>query len=268
MNRRDFVAGSVGASLVPALGQAPASAQTPVAPATAAKPQLLELRRIHLRQGQMVTRYHEYAKTALVPALNRAGVKPVGAFTVSVGPDSPTVYLLLPHSSGDSTLTLTSRLNDDAEYQKVGATFRALPASDPPYLRRESSLMTTFAGSPTLDPPTGPNAVPSRVFELRTYKSHNDRAGAKKIEMFEKGEFPIFRRAGLNWVFFAKDVVSSGLPSLTYLLVFANLAAYDKAWATFRDDPDWVKLRGLPEYQDIVSTIDNVLLRPTDYSQI
>jgi hypothetical protein len=137
MNRRDFVAGSVGASLVPALGQAPASGQTPVAPATAAKPQLLELRRIHLRQGPMVTRYQEYAKTALVPALNRAGVKPVGAFTVSVGPDSPTVYLLLPHSSGDSMLTLTSRLNDDAEYQKIGAAFRALPASDPPYLRRE-----------------------------------------------------------------------------------------------------------------------------------
>ena len=268
MNRRDFVAGSVGASLAPALGQAAASAQTPVAPATAGKPQLLEMRRVHLKQGPMATRYQEYAKNALVPALNRAGVKPVGAFSVAVGPDSPTVYLLLPHPSGDAMLTLTSRLNDDAEYQKIGAAFRALPASDPPYLRRESSLMTTFAGSPTLDLPSGPNAVASRVFELRTYKSYNDRAGAKKIEMFEKGEFPIFRRTGLNWVFFGKDVVSSGLPSLTYLLVFANLAAYDKAWAAFRDDPDWVKLRSLPEYQDIVSTIDNVLLRPTDYSQI
>jgi hypothetical protein len=74
MNRRDFVAGSVGASLVPALGEASASAQTPEAPAAAGKPQLLELRRVHLRQGQMVTRYQEYAKTALVPALNRAGV--------------------------------------------------------------------------------------------------------------------------------------------------------------------------------------------------
>ncbi len=63
-------------------------------------------------------------------------------------------------------------------------------------------------------------------------------------------------------------MVGAGLPSLTYMLVFANLAAYDKAWAAFREDPDWVKLRGLPEYQDIVSTIDNVLLRPTDYSQI
>jgi hypothetical protein len=268
MNRRDFVAGSVGASLVPALGQASASGQTPGAPAPAGKPQLLELRRIHLRQGPMVTRYHEYAKTALLPALGRAGVKPVGAFTVAVGPDSPTVYLLVPHSSGDSMLTLTSRLNDDTEYQKAGAAFRALPANDPPYLRRESSLMTTFAGAPTLDPPSAANAVPSRVFELRTYKSHNDRAGAKKIEMFEKGEFPIFQRAGLNWVFFGKDVVGNTLPSLTYMLVFANMAAYDKAWATFRDDPDWVKLRSLPEYQDIVSTIDNVLLRPTDYSQL
>jgi hypothetical protein len=268
MNRRDFVAGTVGASLVPTLGEATASAQTPVAPAPAGKPQLLELRRVHLRQGTMVTRYHEYAKNALVPALNRAGVKPVGVFNVAVGPDSPTVYILLPHASAESMLTLTSRLNDDAEYQKIGAAFRALPASDPPYLRRESSLLTTFAGSPTLDVPSGPNAVPSRVFELRTYKSHNDRAGAKKIEMFEKGEFPIFQRDGLTWVFFGKDIVGHTLPSLTYMLVFANLAAYDKAWAAFRDDPEWVKLRGLPEYQDIVSTIDNVLLRPTDYSQI
>ena len=49
MNRRDFVAGSVGASLVPALGQAAASGQTPDAPAAAGKPQLLELRRVHLK---------------------------------------------------------------------------------------------------------------------------------------------------------------------------------------------------------------------------
>jgi hypothetical protein len=267
MNRRDFVAGSVGASLAPALGQSPTTG-APSGPVAGVRSQLLELRRIRLRSGPMVARYNEYAKNTLVPALNRAGVKPVGAFTVSVGPDNPTVYLLLPHTSADAMLTLTSRLNDDAEYQRVGAAFRALPASDPPYVRRESSLLLTFSGAPSLDLPSGPNAVPSRVFELRTYESHNDRAGAKKIEMFEKGEFPIFKRAGLTWVFFGRNVVGSGLPSLTYMLVFANLAAYDKAWTTFREDPEWVKLRGLPEYADIVSTIHNVLLRPTDYSQI
>jgi len=123
MNRRDFVAGTVGASLVPVLGQAAANGQTPEPTVPAGKPQILELRRVHVKQGQMVTRYHEYAKNALVPALNRAGVKPVGAFSVAVGPDSPTVYLLLPHSSADSMLTLTSRLNDDAEYQKAATAW-------------------------------------------------------------------------------------------------------------------------------------------------
>lgn len=267
MNRRDFVAGSLGASIAPALA---ASAEHGAAdePPAVARPALLELRRIRLRSGPMVARYHEYAKNALVPALNRAGVKPVGAFTVSIGPDSPSVYLLLPHPSADAMLTLTSRLNDDAEYARVGAAFRALTANDPPYVRRESSLMTPFAGAPTLDLPAGPNAVPSRVFEMRTYESHNDTAGRKKIEMFENGEFPIFKKVGLNWVFFGKNVVGGGLPSLTYLLVFPNLATLDKNWAAFRDDPDWVKLRSRPEYADIVSNIHNVILKPTDYSQI
>jgi len=268
MNRRDFVAGSVGASLAPALGQSPAGSRAPEAPAASGKPQLLELRRIHLRSGPMVARYHDYAKNALVPGLNRAGVKTVGAFNLAVGPGTPTVYLLLAHPSADAMLTLSSRLVADAEYAKTAAAFRALTANDPPYIRRESSLMTTFAGMPTLDLPSGANAVPSRVFELRTYESHNDRAGLKKIEMFENGEFPIFRKVGLNWVFFARDIVGSSLPSLTYLLVFPNLATFEKNWAAFRDDPDWVKLRSEPQYQDIVSNIHSLILRPTDYSQI
>jgi len=68
-------------------------------------------------------------------------------------------------------------------------------------------------------------------------------------------------------------ILAAGLALVSPLFFLAqfstpNLAAYEKAWAAFRDDPDWVKLRSLPEYQDIVSTIDNVLLRPTDYSQL
>ena len=270
MNRRDFVAGSLGASMVPALGQSPSAAGSAAeGPGSAVRPQVFELRRIRLRSGPMVARYAEYVKTALVPALNRAGVKPVGAFTVSVGPDSPSVYLLIPHPDAESVLTLSSRMGGDAEYQRAGAAFRALPITDPPYVRRDSSLMTAFAGFPTLQAPSGPTAVPSRVFELRTYESHNESAGLKKIEMFDKGgEVPIFNRVGLTPVFFGRNVVGNGLPSLTYMLVFPNLGAYEKAWAAFRDDPEWVKLRARPEYTDIVSNIHNVLLRPTDYSQV
>jgi len=65
-------------------------------------------------------------------------------------------------------------------------------------------------------------------------------------------------------------VVGEGLPSLTYMVVFADAAARERAWAAFREDPEWLKLRGRPEYADaeIVSGITSTLLRPTEYSQL
>ena len=87
--------------------------------------------------------------------------------------------------------------------------------------------------------------------------------------MFEKGgELPIFARVGVTPVFFGRNVVGSGMPSLTYLSVFPDMAARDKAWAAFGEDPDWVKLRGQSQFADNVSNIRIEMLRPTAYSQI
>jgi hypothetical protein len=272
MKRRDFVAASIGASMVPALGE---GALPQARPAEAAppkgRPQVFELRRYQLHFGPMQPRYLEYAKGALVPALNRAGIKPVGAFTVSVGADGPAVYLLLPHPSAESVITLPGRIAGDAEYMKVAAPFRSLPATDPPYVRRASSLMIGFDNFPTLEAPAGPTAAASRVFELRTYESHNENANLKKIEMFEKaGEIEIFRRVGITPVFFARNIVGPNLPSLTYMTVFADMAARDKGWTAFGEDPAWVKLRTAPGYTnpDILTNTTVMLLRPTDFSQV
>jgi hypothetical protein len=265
MNRRDFVAASLGASLAPGLAEGEESAS----PRKAA--QVLELRRYGLRFGEMQARFLDYQGRVLVPALNRAGIRPVGAFTESVGPDSPSVFLLLPHPDAESVLTLASRLAADPEYHEGAAAFRQLPASDPPYVRRSSSLMTAFDAVPAVEAPSGPLAAASRIFELRTYESHNEAANAKKVEMFEKaGEIAIFRRSGLAPVFFGRGVIGPALPSLTYMLVFADAASREKAWSAFGSDPDWAKLRATPGYTDaeILTRISNVLLRPTAYSQI
>jgi len=232
---------------------------------------LLELRRYQFRFGPMEARFTDYAKSALLPALGRAGVKPVGGFSVVFGPGSPATYLLLPHSGVDSVATLARRIAADAEYMKAASAFRSLPASDPPYVRRDSSLMHAFDAFPGIEAPTGAAAAPSRVFELRTYESHNEVANLKKIEMFEKaGEIGIFRRVGLAPVFFGRNVVGPRLPSLTYMLVFADLATREKNWGVFRDDPEWVKLRTTAGFTnaEILSNISVEVLRPTDYSSI
>ena len=219
----------------------------------------------------MANRFNGYVKEALVPALGRTGHTPVGAFNVALGADSPRLCLLIAHTSAESVATLDDRLLADAEYRKAAGEVLALPSGDPPYLRCHSSLHVTVPTWPAIEKPAGPAAVPGRLFELRTYRSHSEAASRKKIDMFEaQGELALFKRLGMQTVFFSRDLVGEGLPSLTYMLVFADMAAREKAWATFGADPEWQRLRSLPGYADaeVVSGITATLLRPTEYSQI
>jgi hypothetical protein len=92
-----------------------------------------------------------------------------------------------------------------------------------------------------------------------------------KVRMFaEMGEVDIFRRCGLTPVFFGRTLVGPRMPNLTYMLVYENMAAREKAWSAFRVDPDWKKLSSTTGYADaeIVSNITTVFLRPAAYSQI
>jgi hypothetical protein len=267
MERRAFLAASTAAAL--ADSQALAAASGGAQPAAGGSPLLLELRRYRLRNGSMAARFAAYAKDALVPALGRTGIDPVGAWNVALGPDSPTLHVLVPHEDAGSIATLDARLDADAEYRRAAASFLALPPSDPPFERCDSSLHATVPTLPGIAKPAGAGATASRVFELRTYRSPGAPAGRKKVEMFEAGgELAIFARLGLHTVFFARDLIGTGLPSLTYMLAFADVAAREKAWAAFREDPAWLKLRDQPAFADIVSGIDSALLRPTDYSQL
>jgi hypothetical protein len=267
MERRTFLAASASAAVT--APRALAAAGTPEGASASPRAPILELRRYRLRNGALAARFAAWAKDALVPALGRAGIAPVGAWNVALGPASPTVHLLLPHPDAGSVVTLAARLDGDDEYRRAGASFLALPPVDAPFLECDSSLHAAVASIPAVAKPAEAAAGPDRLFELRTYHSATEAAGRRKIEMFETGgELALFRRVGLQVVFMGRDVAGAGLPSLTYMLVFADAAAREKAWAAFRDHPEWAKMRDDPRYADTVSRIDSVLLRPTEYSQL
>jgi hypothetical protein len=266
MERRAFLAASTGAALTSSDALAGAAAAQAGPPA---RPQLLELRRYRLQQGALAGRFAAYAKDALVPALGRAGIAPVGAWTVAVGPEQPTAILLLPHPDAESVVSLAARLDGDAEYRRAAADSLALPPSAPPYLGCDVSIHAAVQTVPAVQKPSVENSGASRLFELRIYRSATEAASRRKIEMFEAGgELALFARLGLQVVFFARDVAADGLPSLTYMVVFADGPARERAWATFGSHPEWVKMRDDPRYAETVSRIDSVLLRPTPYSQL
>ncbi len=265
MKRRDFLASTFAASVL--------AGAKPAAELMAEEPEMAkehyELRLIHLRRGPQVERMNGFLREALVPALNRAGARAVGVFEVAVGPDSPTLYLLTAFPSLQAWAEADEKIVKDEAFLQAGSAVLNTPSSDPAYVREESSLMVAFDGMPKLEAPLDVTRG-SRILELRTYESYSAKAHAKKVEMFNTGEIAIFRRTGLRPVFFGDTLIGPRQPQLTYMIAFESPAAREANWARFVADPDWKKLSTTPGYTDVetVSSITNVLLRPTAYSQI
>lgn len=259
MKRRRFLSTSVTALGTVAAGAGLAAAADP-------RNELYELRVYSLKPAKQGI-VDRYLGKSFLPALRRAGIGSVGAFMEKMGSDLLKIYVLIVHPSADSVATLPSRLAGDATYVESAKEYLDVRAAEPAYARIDSSLLAPIAGMPGL---ARPDTSRPRLFNLRIYESHNERAALKKIEMFNSAELAIFRRVGLTPVFFAATLVGSAMPNLTYMLVFPDDAGRQASWSRFRDDPEWKKIRAMPEYADkeIVSRITNKILQPLPYSEI
>jgi len=266
MHRRDFL--TIGATLMATASDTLAGAQTP---ATAKTPEFYMWRQYVLRTGTQPKRLADFLQNAAIPALNRLGHSPIGVFEVTFGLPSPTVFVLTPSTSLESLISIEAGLERDEAFMKSADGYLNAPATDPVYVRQEVSLLTAFPNVPRIEVPAATAAKGPRLFELRTYESHNERAHRAKVRMFaEMGEVDIFRSCGLTPVFFGRTFSGPRMPSLTYMLVHENMAGREKSWDNFRNNADWKKLSSTPGYSDadIVSNITTVFLRPAAYSQI
>ena len=255
-----------GTAVMAAAGGGSGSAQTPAA----AAPEFYVWRQYILKTGTQPRRLAEFLQAA-IPALNRLGHSPIGVFDVLFGVPSPSVFVLTPAASADALMAMEGRLEQDGEFMKGAAAYFDAAAGDPVYVRQELTLLQAFPRVPKVEVPKQTAAKSPRIFEVRTYESHNERAHRAKVRMFdEMGEIEIFRGVGLTPVFFARTLVGPRMPSLTYMLVHDNMAAREKSWDGFRTSPEWKKLAQTPGYTDpeIVSNITTIFLRPAAYSQI
>ena len=229
-----------------------------------------ELRQYHMQNGSQNKLTDAYIANALIPALNRLGIAPVGAFNLTLGPETPTLYVLLPSPRLETLVTAELQLAKDETFMRAAAPFWNAPANQPAYLRIESSLMIAFEGWPKLVVPPVTAQHGKRIFQLRTYESPSSQAHVRKVEMFHSGEFDVFQRAGFWQVFYGDVLVGPRLPKLTYMLSYPDLGEMNAKWAAFGADPEWKRLTNSPRFnfEEIVSNITNLVLTPTSYSQI
>jgi hypothetical protein len=263
MDRREFVKSSLAAG---AIGASESSGMEPHA--SVQERHLYELRIYHLRSDIDPARTRAFFGDHFIPAMQRLDVGPVGAFVPETGFRRESLVVLIDYRSAEEMRAVRDRLRSDRDFVDAWRAFETGPGL--PYVRYDSRLSIAFEGHPRVEAPAGTADAAPRVFEMRTYESRNAFSLERKIAMFNEAEIEVFRISGITPVFFGEDLVGPRLPSLTYMVAFADIAAREQAWTTFRAHPEWLRIRDDPRWaaEGAVSASDIALLRPTAFSQI
>jgi NIPSNAP protein len=264
MQRRSFLRNTIVAGTAAGLTPLSSFAGKPDESLKSKKQEYFELKEYTFANEAQQKTVEEYYEKAAIPALNRLGSKNVGVFTELEAKGQPRLYVFIPFASVDRFGGLRESLNKDNAYLSAADTYLKATVATPAYSRIQSSFFKSFANHPTLEVPE----KKPRLLELRRYESHSELASQKKIQMFNQSEIEIFKRVGLDPVFFGEALVGERQPNITYMIAFDDMAEHDKNWKLFGADPEWVRIKDLPEYANTVSTITRTFLAPTAYSQI
>lgn len=256
--RRHFLGGAAAAGFAPMLTAAP-------------KGSIFELRHYVLRNNadQQMQRTSEFIEKHAIPASRRAGLGPTGVFANLIAPGGPFLLMVNSYPSLAAMESAAEKLAGDKEFSQALEAFYAKPGLG--YVRVHTTLLRGIDSMPAVEPPPVEPGRPPRVFELRVYESDNPATLRRKVRMFEDGgELAIFRRVGVRPVFFGTAIAGANIPNLTYMLAYDDLAAREKNWRAFLNDPEWLKLRAKPGLSDaeIVSNIGNTILRPLPFSDV
>ena len=229
-----------------------------------AQKEIYELRIYELKFDKPASILYNYLEKALIPALNKNEIYHIGVFEEIADAMPKKIYLLIPYKSIHDFYQIHENLKNDKAYELASKEYMKTPQEAFPFFRYETSLFTAFDGLPKMIKPSNQ----STVFELRTYESYNEDALKRKIKMFNESELQIFEDVGLHSVFFGEKIVGSQMPCLTYLIAFKDMEERDNHWKKFGPHPEWQRVSKLSEYENSVSNISRVFLKPLAFSQL
>jgi hypothetical protein len=232
--------------------------------------QYYEIRSYKLDDAADVEAIDQYLSKALLPALDRSGIGPVGVFTNSKDDQSGSrrIVVVIPFTSADAVASVRARVEADPKYLADAKAYLDRGPDNPPYDRIESELLVAMECMPQLKVPDGSLDNPDRVYEFRIYESANERLGNLKVDMFNSGEVPIFLDCGIQPIFIGQAVVGPYTPNLSYLTMYPSEQARIEAWKAFRVHPDWLVLKEVAKYAGTVSKIHKYVLVAKPYSQM
>jgi hypothetical protein len=184
------------------------------------------------------------------------------------GADNTLIYIVA-HKSRDGAKTAWAEFASDPEWKVARAASEAggKILAKPP----EAIFMKAAEYSPPVKVGAGDK---SRVFELRTYTTHDGKLDALHSR-FKDHTMGLFSKHGMNhvgyWV--PTDAEKGAGKKLIYILAHASKEAGLASFTAFRADPDWVKAKAASEKDGPLTIpqpdgVKSIYLRATDFSPL
>jgi len=265
MNRRTFMTRNVPAATLGLAAWRPSLAAISSGEKTMSS-SYFELMYIHMQSGSQPQRMAKWLENRLMPICQKHGFSPMGFFNVEVGPELPTVVVIFNYPSLTEMEALWGKLNSDPDY---AAAVAEVEQDDPAFYRTEATLLRSTPFCPPWS--TTPDGAPSnKLYEMRIYESPSNRQLNFLHDRFAGGEIDVFHKSGIHPIFYADTVFGANLPNMAYLIPFQSADHREKAWTTFRNDPDWIKIRdeSIRHGGEIVRNITNIFLSPMGFSML
>jgi hypothetical protein len=136
------------------------------------------------------------------------------------------------------------------------------PQFQPP---QPAAAATTSAAQPA----AAASASAARVYEIRTYTTHEGRLDALH-QRFRDHTMRLFERHGItNVAYWVPQDTALARNTLVFILAHPSREAARQNWAAFGSDPEWREAARQSELSGrIVQRVESVFVDPTDYSPL
>lgn len=127
-------------------------------------------------------------------------------------------------------------------------------------------VASVFLNAPTAVEKADEPPVDERIYELRTYTTHEGKL-PDLLDRFDDHTVRLFARHGMVSVGYWVPVEQEN--TLIYILSHESRQAAEQSWDGFLNDPDWQEAFEASRADGpLVSKVESVFMKATSYSQI
>ncbi len=106
------------------------------------------------------------------------------------------------------------------------------------------------------------------IYELRIYTANPGKLGPL-LARFRDHTCKLFEKHGIKNIGYWTNAIGGRNDELWYMVAFEDYGQRERAWASFREDPEWKKVRAESEQDGpFVHHLTNRILEPARFSPL